>query len=255
MEGTSRSSLGSAIGGLGIGSISPKTLLGKSVLHVWFLDLERDREMLALHEETLSQDEWERVRRYSSRLLGRRFIARRGLLRLILGQYLGRTPKDIRFVYNAHGKPSLASDFSSRLQFSLSHSREKAALGVGLGDPIGIDIELLTSVRLDGGQASCGSSRQNVVRARSPEATEHGYEFLQAWTRREALAKAEGVGLKMLSRSSVLDDMANDSKAVTDAYSPIFRRGFHLHPLTLPGKYVGALAVRPEAPRIVYFSS
>ncbi len=255
MEGTPRSRLDRAQRGLDFASDSCMPHLGESSLHVWFLDLDLVRESLAMHEEVLSADEWRRIRGISSHQLGRRFIARRGLLRLILGQYLGCPPKEIRFDYNVHGKPFLAPELTLDLQFSLSDSGDKAAIAVGLGEPLGIDIERLRTVRLEGELASPCSVGLKVERAESPAENEQCDEFLQAWTCREALAKAEGVGLQMLTSQSDFSDMTDDVPIASIANGPIRRVGFHVHSLTLPDDYVGALATRLKAPRIVYCPS
>ncbi len=254
MERTPRSSLDRAHCGLGIGSDSWMPRLGESVLHVWLLDLALDRESLALQEEMLSAGEWRKVRRFSSRQMALRFIGRRGLLRLILWYYLDYPPREIRFVYNAYGKPSLAPELSSDLQFSLSDSGEKAAIAVGLGEPMGIDIERLRRVPLGGELALYGSPRGKVARAGSPATTDFNFEFFQAWTCQEAVAKAEGVGLQMQSSQSELHGRADYAPAASGADGTLRMRGYYLHSLTLPSGYVGTLAARTRSPRIVYCS-
>ena len=255
MEGTPRSSLGRAHARPGTISDSGVPPLAESVLHVWILDLKADRKSLAMQEELLSAVEWERVRRYVSQGVGRRFIVRRGLLRQILGQYLDYPPEHIRFVYNAHGKPSLAPDHSSDLQFSLSDSGDMAGLAVGLGEPVGIDIERLRTVRLDEGLASRGSIEGEEVCAINRSATKNSFEFFQEWTRREALAKAEGAGLQMLPGQSDANCREDNAPSGPGANAALDEWGFHIHALTLPAGYVGALAARPKSPKIVYCSA
>ena len=255
MEGTPRSSLGRAHGGPGIGSDGCTLPLGASVLHVWVVDLEMERESLAVYEEMLAAEEWRRVRRHSSRRLARRYIGRRGLLRSILGLYLDHRPKEVMFVYNAHGKPSLAPEHSSDLQFNLSDSGEKAAIAVGLGEPIGIDIERLRTVQLKEGLESCGSAKGKASHSGSPASTKHVFEFFQAWTCREAIAKAEGVGLQGLSGQSGIEGSEEEASSPFHAGGSLHRSGFHLHALTLPWGYVGALAARSKTCNIVYRSS
>ncbi len=255
MEGTPRSSIDRAHGGPRTGPDGCVPPLGESVLHVWILDLKPDRESLALQEEMLSAEEWKRVRSYSSQSVGRRFIVRRGLLRQILGKYLDYPPERIRFVYNAHGKPFLAPEHSSDLQFSLSDSGDMAALAVGLGEPVGLDVERLRTVRLDEGLASRGSIEGEEVCAINRSATKLSFEFFQAWTRREALAKAEGVGLQMLPGLSDANCWEDNAPSGSGANAALDRRSFHLHALTLPAGHVGALAARPKSPNIVYCSA
>lgn len=255
MEGTPRSNLGRAHATPGIISDGGVPPLGESVLHVWILGLKLDRESLALQEEMLSAEEWKRVRRYSSQSVGRRFIVRRGLLRQILGQYLDYPPERIRFVYNAHGKPFLAPEHSSDLQFSLSDSGDMAALAVGIREPVGIDVEILRTVRLDGEPPPPGSLQPEEACPESLGWTEHSSKFFHDWTRREALAKAEGVGLQMLSGQSGSDGGEDCAPSGPGASAALDERGFHIHALTLPTGYVGALAARPKSLKIVYCSA
>ncbi len=228
--------------------------VNESILHVWILDLNLERESLASLEELLSVEEWRRVRLHSTCRLGRRFIARRGLLRLVLGQYLDQHPRDISFVYNAYGKPFLARELSTDLQFSLTDSEDKAVLAVGLGQPVGVDIERLRSVSLEGGIENNSSGRREVVQGGCPPESSFCFEFFRAWTCHEAVAKAEGVGLQMQSSQSELCGRADFAPAASGRDGTIRVRGFYLHSLTLPSGYVGTLAARTRSPRIVYCS-
>src|SRR5437879_3121556 len=71
--------------------------------------------------ETLSPDE--RVRAEAFRFEKHRtfFVIGRGLLRSILGWYLGQSAKDLVFSYGPKGKPSLGGS-KQRLHFNLAHS-------------------------------------------------------------------------------------------------------------------------------------
>ena len=216
------------------------------------MDLKSDYESLAMREKLLSVEEWQRVRRYTSGTWGRRFIVRRGLLRVILGQYLDHPAKDIRFVYNVHGKPSIAPEHSSDLQFSLSDSGDRAALALSLGDPIGIDIEMLNSFPAGQGLGNSRPLAREIARDSIPRRTADSLESFQAWTRREALAKAEGVGLRMLSGRSRMQNSDQCKPPAFSADVPSHERGFFLHSLALPVGYVGSLAARQQSPRIIY---
>ncbi len=228
--------------------------LDEAVLHVWTFSQEVNLLDLSRQEHTLSDEEWRRVRRYSSARPARRFIVRRGLLRRILGKYLGRSPEEVRFVYNAHGKPILSPELFSDLQFSLSHSGEMAALAVGVRDPLGIDIERLRTFRVLGGTDFLESPTQEAVRFTRSAASKGSLGFIQAWTRREAVAKAEGRGLQMLPGRYEVDGMTYFMQPYSTSDGSLYRRGFHVHTLTLPAGYVGVLAARQKTPKIVYFS-
>lgn len=227
--------------------------LDETVLHVWTFDLKVDLEALSQQEDTLSDEEWRRVRRYSSARPARRFIVRRGLLRRILGKYIHRSPEEVRFVYNVYGKPFLSPELSSDLQFSLSQTGERAALAVGLKDPLGIDVERLRTIRALGGSVRFGSPMEEAYRINKPAALTDRLPFVLAWTRREAVAKAEGVGLQMLPGRYEVDGMTDFILPASTANVSLYRRGYHIHTLSLFAGYVGALATRHQTPKIVYF--
>ena len=53
------------------------------------------------------------------------WIRSRGVLRALLGRYLERDPRELRFVLGPHGKPALGRegmDAGEDLRFNLSHS-------------------------------------------------------------------------------------------------------------------------------------
>jgi 4'-phosphopantetheinyl transferase len=53
------------------------------------------------------------------------FVARRGIMRLILATYTGILPADIKFAYNQFGKPALESRVHD-VRFSVSQSGDLA---------------------------------------------------------------------------------------------------------------------------------
>lgn len=228
--------------------------MNEADLHVWTFSLEVDRESIALQEAVLSAEEWRRVRRYSSPHAARRFIVRRGLLRRILGKYLDHPPEEVRFVYNAYGKPFLAPEKCFDLQFSLSDSGELGALAVGLKDPVGIDIEFFQADKDIGGTCLFGSPTENADHYEGPTCPTYSFPCVRAWTRREAVAKADGVGLQMLIGQSEMVGLAEYMSPTSAAGGPNFGRGIGVHDLTLPAGYVGSLAAVPRTPEINYFS-
>jgi 4'-phosphopantetheinyl transferase len=93
-------------------------------------------------------------------------IRARGVLRALLGSYLGIDPKTVRFAIGEHGKPDLAADPSSdraasladlgrqpdamqfpprrrpRLSFNVSHSGALALYAFTYEGPVGVDVEV-----------------------------------------------------------------------------------------------------------------
>jgi len=246
-----------------IGSIGARQCLGTdcevphldgTVLHVWTWRLDVDQESLSRFEVVLSTDEWRRVRRSARHLPARRFIVRRGMLRFVLGQYLDQLPQEVRFVYNPQGKPALAPQHSTDLHFNLSDSGDLAVLGVGKGGPLGIDIERLRPIPLVGRRVSHDLPPREVDHFDRLGETEASLVFLRAWTCREAIAKAEGVGLQLLSSKLNPDDFADLNVCDSDEAGGRRERGYYLHDLTLPEGYIGFLATRQKLLEIRYCS-
>jgi 4'-phosphopantetheinyl transferase len=134
-----------------------------------------------------------------------RFIARRGLLRVILGRYLDLKPASIRFGYGPKGKPFL-EDACNRdeLTFNLSHSEELAIYAISRKRKIGVDVERVRPIpesdKIVAG-LYCSTARRPDQPAKA---------FLDWWTRNEARLKASGDGLCRWMDS--IDDSARDER-------------------------------------------
>jgi 4'-phosphopantetheinyl transferase len=117
-----------------------------------------------------------------------------GVLREVLGCYLGEEPAEIELQMGEHGKPALA-DSSSPLRFNLSHSGGLALVAVTHGREVGIDVERIRPRRglPKLAERALDPSAAAAVRATLP--AERSAAFHQAWTRREAIAKCLGTGL------------------------------------------------------------
>lgn len=93
------------------------------------------------------------------------------------------------FIYSSTGRPSLRA-FPS-IDFNLSHSGDYALCGVLGGGRIGVDIERVESIDLEEGRAAFSAvAWQRIIESPQPREA-----FYRAWTRMEAVAKAEGFGI------------------------------------------------------------
>ena len=164
-------------------------------VHVWLGQFEHDSNGLHSNLELLSADERERMRRFHFQADRENFVFARSMLRILLASYLDASPAELRFLYSAHGKPSLRSPQSHDLQFNLSHSGGKVLLAVCRGRRVGVDIE---QVRRDfdieeiSTQFFSAEERQALRRISTP--LRHK-AFFHCWTRKEAFVKARGDGL------------------------------------------------------------
>lgn len=87
----------------------PSWTLTDSDVHIWVASLEMAHQFLDEPFTLLAPDEKVRAERFYFERDRNRFIAGRGLLRMIIGGYLGMDPSQIEFAYREAGKPVLKS--------------------------------------------------------------------------------------------------------------------------------------------------
>ena len=139
----------------------------------------------------LSRRELERAEAFVRPVDRRRAVVSRGVLRLLLARTLGaREPRDLPLDTEARGRPRLAG----APPFSLSHCDGLTLIAFAAAGQVGVDVE-----RVDAGEAWRDLSarlhpheRRALADAR---ARDRGRTFLRLWTRKEAMAKALGLGM------------------------------------------------------------
>ncbi len=147
---------------------------------------------------SLSTDERKRAENFVHERDRNRFIMARGILRELLGYYLGMAPEQVCFSFGLNGKPYLAeSSVGSGLEFNLSHAADSVVYAFANRTQVGIDIEPL-SKGLAWRQLApiVFSAREQEKLAEFPE-DEKTEALLRGWTRKEALVKGCGLGLSL----------------------------------------------------------
>jgi 4'-phosphopantetheinyl transferase len=171
--------------------------LGREAVHAWLLALDQPARPMADLAALLAEDESARAHRFRFDRDRQRFIAGRGLLRLLLASYLGRDPAALRFSYGAAGKPLLddTGNGQTGLTFNLSHSAGWALLGVTRERRIGVDIEAVRDTPdLDDVAKQNFAPAEQRARLALPAAARLD-AFFAIWARKEAYLKAMGDGL------------------------------------------------------------
>jgi len=158
------------------------------------------------------------------------------LVREISGQL------DARFDIAAapNGKPFVVG--RPDLFISISHSRTTLACAVTFAGPLGIDLERPRPDRDLSGIAAFafGPGEQRRAAAEGPDG------FYRIWTLREAIAKAEGIGLAQVADRQ---DRADSGPAVGDWCW----QGWHLtHRILAPGKHLAIAAYAPQVDRLAW---
>ncbi len=170
--------------------------LADGEVHVWRVPLDQPADHLEVLRRTLAADERQRAERFHFEKDRRHFVAGRGLLRTILGHYLGRDPGSLQFAYNPQGKPMLVGEGGS-LCFNLAHSHGLALFAVSRGRELGVDLERIRPEFAGEQVARRFFSPREVAALRSLGGERRHEAFFVCWTRKEAYLKATGKGLSL----------------------------------------------------------
>lgn len=167
--------------------------LARGEAHLWLVPLALEPPEMERCAAALSREEQARARIPRDPADGARFVAARGVLRQLLGGYLGAAAGSIRFRYGKHGKPQLRE--SSPVRFNVSHAGPLALIAFAHGREVGVDLERIREVR---------RQPRIVERIFAPEVARAWFQlpeerrlegFLREWTRLEAAAKLTGEGV------------------------------------------------------------
>ncbi|MFL5801639.1 MAG: 4'-phosphopantetheinyl transferase family protein [Roseiflexaceae bacterium] len=171
--------------------------LGRGEVHVWRAVLVQPNPVVQALWRTLDQGERDRAERFRFQRDRERFIVAHGLLRTILGGYLGGAAGQLRFCYGAYGKPELAPECGAALSFNLSHAHELALYAITRERAVGVDIEHMRPGIADIAIAERFFSPHEVAALQALPNAERGLAFFTCWTRKEAYIKARGEGLSL----------------------------------------------------------
>jgi 4'-phosphopantetheinyl transferase len=157
-------------------------------------DPDADRESMNL----LSDDERRRAEGFVLERDRHRCMARRALLRRLLGKRLGVSPASIQLACRPGGKPVLSPPLDrSGLRFSVSHCQDLVLYSLSRGVEVGVDIEAIGVTAEADRIASTTFSALEYATYRRLRPRDKPLAFLLWWTRKEALLKATGDGLSL----------------------------------------------------------
>lgn len=193
----------------------------------------------------LSQDEYDRSRRFISPYLQDRFILVRATLRLILSQYIKESANKIEFLYSKNGKPYLSEE--NGIQFNLSHCGDCAVFAISFQDEVGIDLEEVRSdTYLLGIEAMCLSKKEQESLVNLPF-IERVHRFYTLWVNKEALLKGSGCGLTYPLHKIEIDINDAQPKIKSDMW-----KDWTLHTFPLPKNFKGAIAVKHKHKKFIF---
>jgi 4'-phosphopantetheinyl transferase len=222
--------------------------LSSTEVHVWRTALDPAASCVERLRCNLSADELQRAVRFHFPRDRRRFTVARGVLRDILGRYLGVPPSELVFRYSTYGKPALVADVDDgRVCFNVSHSHEMALLAITCGREVGVDIEFLgREIRGEEIAERFFSPRERATLRALPQEVKH-QAFFNCWTRKEAYIKAHGEGLSLPLDQFDVSLAPGEPAALLETRSdPQDAWRWSMQALTPGAGYVAALAVEGQ---------
>jgi 4'-phosphopantetheinyl transferase len=191
--------------------------LGPNEVHLLTIRLGADAEALQELAASLSPDELARANRFRYERDRNRFIAAHARLRQLLAVYTKIPPLQLSFTLGPNDKPALTDAGSAPgLQFNLSHSGDRALVGIVVGPDIGVDIEEQREMPDFESVARRHFAPAEFERWIAIPAAHRADAFFCCWTRKEAYVKAVGAGLSMdLSGFEVSIDPALPARLIS----------------------------------------
>ncbi len=213
-------------------------------VHIWRALFRQGLACMGRLFETLSQGERERAGRLRPEDR-ERFIFAHGMLRRLLGPYVGCPPQYLVFKYNEYGKPFLSDSVGSQgIQFNLSHSDEMTLVAVTEGKAVGIDVERMRRIPDIVQMVSRFFSPGERNFLNSLGSAEFMEGFFAIWTAKEAFLKGIGKGLSLGLDTFTLNFLAGESRGLISIDDDADACSWKVIRLFPGPEYSGALAVK-----------
>ena len=221
-------------------------------VHVWSAPLDVSPSLLDRLATSLSADERARADRFRFERLRARYLAGRGVLRMLLARYVHRPAASLRFEYGAQGKPSLAiSDAAGVPRFNLAHAGGLALIAISSAREVGVDVEELRAMpdAMPVAERHFSAAERRTLRSLPDDARDAS--FFRCWTRKEAYIKAIGEGMSCPLDSFDVTLAPDEPARIVEIRGAAGEAGrwtlIHLSPA--PG-WIGAVAVRTPSARL-----
>ena len=212
-------------------------------IHIWWANTDLPQWDLPQMASLLSDDENNRADRFVSPRHRERFIVVHGLLRSLLGKYLGITPDSVKLLSDPKGKPYLDIDGGGgRLCFNLSHSHNISLFGMVLNRRIGVDVEYIRPLSNMESIARRYFSKREFKSVINSTEGKRDHIFFQYWTMIEAYLKATGDGLAGLRHVQINYDIARGNTP-TASIRDFLEKSWSIYPLVISPEYCAAFAL------------
>ncbi|HWF61179.1 MAG TPA: 4'-phosphopantetheinyl transferase superfamily protein [Nitrospira sp.] len=166
-------------------------------VHLWGIELGGSQRCLGRCVGWLDDVERRRAARFVRDDIRQRYVLAHGGLKAVLSRYLGVNPNMVALDRSATGKPFLTRELreKSSITFNLSHAHDRALIAVSNAQEVGVDLEF---ARSDIEVANLSKrfftlSEHTTIMQETEE--QRATKFFRYWVAKEALLKAQGIGL------------------------------------------------------------
>ncbi len=219
--------------------------LARNAVHVWRAYFQPVFMSNGKFAESLSAEEIDRAQRFIRKSDQDRYVFAHGVLRSVLGAYLGCAPHKLIFENKQYYKPRLVSHSGGNdIQFNLSHSGDMILIAVTRGPAVGIDVEHMRRIPdvLQIVNRFFSADERELLNTLSSEDFDEG--FFTYWTSKEAFLKGMGKGLSYpLDKFSIIFPNEGSAGVIYVHDDPINAHCWKIIRLSPGPGYSGALAI------------
>jgi 4'-phosphopantetheinyl transferase len=178
-------------------------------VQLWRIQLDGTSGLSERYNSLLSPSEQAHASRFRLDQAREHFIVGRACLRVLLGNAFGADSSSIEIETGVNGKPETHFFNASNIFFNVAHSKNTILIALGRQGVLGVDVEYFDRLTDIMEVARCNFTEdENASLAAIADWEARTRVFYRYWTRKEAVAKADGRGL-LLSLSSF--DVSYDS--------------------------------------------
>jgi 4'-phosphopantetheinyl transferase len=183
-----------------------RSRLERHVIHLWGIDLNGPSHCLARCAQWLDKEEQHRAERLVREEDRQRYVLAHGGLRAVLSRYLGVNPSRVELCRDEVGKPFVTkkSQGQSLITFNMSHAHGRALIAVSMEQDVGVDLERIrpdVEVEKLSERYFAPSEHTSIVQLAEEQ---RAPRFFRYWVAKEAVLKAQGIGLQALHQCEIL---------------------------------------------------
>jgi 4'-phosphopantetheinyl transferase len=182
------------------------TSLELKAVHLWGIELDGSKRCLERCAQWLDKEEQHRAARLVREEDRQRYVLAHGGLRAVLSRYLGIGPDVLELYRSEAGKPSLTRELRGQpaITFNMSHAQGRALIAVSKGLEVGVDLERIRSdVEVAKLSERFFAPTEHATIMQSTQ-EQRAARFFRYWVAKEAVLKAQGIGLRALSQCEIL---------------------------------------------------